>query len=191
MRRIVYCLAVIITALWGVSPYAVAEDDASLSAKEYQIKAAYLYNFVKFVEWPGARSLSVTHTANICIMGDDPFGSAMDIFRQASSAQLALNVRRNVTFRDIPDCNILFVSNSEADAVSAIIAHTKGYPVLTVSEIPGFADKGGIIEMVRVEKNIGLFSKDKINLRINIKAADSEGLRIDAQLLEIAAEVMK
>ena len=165
-------------------------DDSSV-AKEYQVKVAFLYNFIKFVEWPGAKALGQTHTANICITGTDPFGPALDILTKASSAELAINIKRNVAADAVPSCHILFISRSEEGYTGAIIANASRYPVLTVSEIPGFADNGGIIEMSKTEKSIGLFSKDKINLRVNVKNAEAKQLRIDAQLLEIAAEVIR
>ncbi len=168
----------------------IAEDEAAVQ-KEYVVKVAFLYNFVKFVTWPGAQSLAQTHVANICIIGSNPFGSALDLFKKVSTPQLMLEVKKDISISDIPGCNILFVSKSEEENVSPIIEHAQNHPVLTVSGIKDFADKGGIIEMVKVEQNIGLFSKDKINLRINLKAANKEHLEIDPQLLEIAAEVMK
>jgi len=189
MRKIFSALAIVIAAYLCALTPAQAEDDAS--AKEYRVKAAFLYNFTKFVEWPGAYALGKTHAANICIIGDDPFGSALEVFKQASSPQLELIVKRDIPESAIPTCNILFISRSEENRMGESIAKARAYPVLTVSEISGFADSGGIIEMVKVEKNIGLFSKDKINLRINLKAAEKEKLSIDARLLEIAAEVIK
>jgi len=191
MRNLIRILAMTMAVCLGALAPADAQDDAGRLHKEYQVKAAFLYNFVKFVQWPGAQALDHTHAANICVMGTDPFGSILDIFKQASSSQLALNVKRGITDADIPTCHILFIARSEEDRVGQILAIARNNPVLTVSEMKGFADKGGIVEMVKTEENIGLFSKDKINLRINVKVATAEGLHIDAQLLEIAAEVMR
>ena len=115
----------------------------------------------------------------------------MSLFASASTPQLTFNIKQNVSDADIPTCHILFISTSEERRVGALLARAKDYPSLTVSEIHGFIEDGGIIEMVKTEQNIGLFSKDKINLRINAKQAEKEGLRIDPELLEIAAEVIK
>jgi len=191
MRKLLGILAiVVVTCLCAFTP-ASADDESDRSIKEYQVKAAFLYNFIKFVTWPGDHALEQTHAANICIVGSNPFGKALNVFRAASSAQLALNVKLNVPDSAIPSCHILFISRSEEDRAASLLALANSHPLLTVSEIKGFADNGGIIEMVKTEQSIGLFSKDKINLRINLRRAEAEGLRIDAQLLEIAAEVIK
>lgn len=184
--------AMIMVCLSTFAPATIAEERLEKSAKEYQVKAAFLYNFVKFVEWPGVQALQQTHAANICIIGDEEFGGiAATIFKQASSAQLALNVKLDVSGVDLRSCHVLFISRLEEGHVPSLLASMRSQPVLTVSDAKGFADKGGIIEMVKTEKTIGLFSKDKINLRINLKAAEAEGLRIDADLLKIAAEVIR
>lgn len=190
MRKISGILAMLVSAFVLAFAPANADDD-NAALKEYQVKAVFLYNFIKFVEWPGAQALAQTHAANICVIGEDPFGPALNVFKQASTAQLALNVTRNISDAAIPRCHILFISKSEEGRVSQILSAVRGYPVLTVSEISGFADAGGIVEMANTEKSIGLFSKNKINLRINVKLATAAGMRIDAQLLEIASEVIK
>jgi hypothetical protein len=191
LHNIILALMFFATAGYCVDGPALALEEGDKATKEYLVKAAYLYNFVKFVQWPGAQALAQTHNANICIMGQDNFGSALDLFKKASSPQLTLNVKRDITENEITDCHILFISKSEEGRVSSILSRINNRPVLTVSALKGFADEGGIVEMVKVEKTVGLFSKDKINLRINVRAAEAENLRIDAQLLEIAAEVIK
>lgn len=191
MHRLRDILAVTMAACLCVFSPANADDENGKTPKEYQIKAAFLYHFVEFVEWPGAQSLKETHAANICVAGEDPFGPILNALKQASTPQLALNVKRGVEGNAVASCHILFVPRSESGNVSSLLATARAAHVLTVSDIRGFADSGGIIEMAKTEESIGLFSKNKINLRINLKAANEEGLRIDAQLLESAAEVIK
>jgi YfiR/HmsC-like len=191
MRNILGVLATVMVVYLCVFSPASADDDEDKAIKEYEVKAAFLYNFVKFVTWPGDHALELTHAANICILGDNPFGAALNQFKHASSAQLALNVKVNISDSVIPSCHILFISRSEEKRLSSLLAFVHSYPILTVSEIKGFADSGGIIEMVKTEKTIGLFSNNRINLRINLKHAEAEGLHIDAQLLEIVAEVIR
>lgn len=184
MRKILQLLGPL-TALLFFS--GASADDAQV-ASEYHVKAAFLYNFTKFITWPGNNSLSVTHAANICIMGDSPFNGTLDILRKASSAQLAINIRRNVSQSDIISCHMLFISKSERENISSIIEAARAYPILTVSEVEEFARKGGMVEMVKGENNIG---QVKVKLIINERSAESANLRIDAQLLEIASEVIK
>jgi YfiR/HmsC-like len=167
-----------------------AQDDDP-AAKAAKVKAVFLYNFIKFVEWSAERSPASSQKATICITGNNPFGSALDALKTTLSGKIDLTITTNVSPAALGKCHILFVTPSESSEFSTMLALTRKHNVLTVSEMNDFADKGGIIEMKTVEKTIGLFSSNKINLRINLKAADAASLRINAQLLEIAAEVIK
>lgn len=165
-----------------------AQDAEALKAAK--VKAAFLYNFIKFVEWPG-RSPATTQKATICIAGNHPFEGALDKLKEQLTGKIDLTIMMNTTASSLGDCHILFIGPGAADSIPEMVQQAKKQSVLTVSESNDFADKGGVIEMKTVEKNIGLFSSNKINLRINLKAAEASSLRINAQLLEIAAEVMK
>ena len=191
MRNIANIFLLVIVAFLCAFTPAVADESAEKSANEDQVKVLFLYNFIKYIEWPGAQALGQTHAANVCILGENPFGNALDILRQASNSQLAINVKLGVEDNQIPSCHILFIPRSQEGRVNSILATVHSHPVLTVSEISGFADNGGVMEMVKTEQTIGLFTKNKINLRINVKVADTIGLRIDAQLLGIASELIK
>lgn len=169
----------------------IADDDEGSSNKESLVKAAFLYNFSKYTQWPDGKSVERSHALNICTIGNDDFGTALDIFRKASSTQIQFSVERNVSDSNLAYCNILYIGKSDEARIPTAVAIAKSNAILTVSEASGFADQGGVIELVKVKSNVGLFSKDKINLRINLKTAAREGLRIDAQLLEIAAEVIR
>jgi len=168
-----------------------ADESAAASAKEAQVKIAFLFNFIKFTQWPDLRSPTVSHKANMCILGDNPFGDMLHLLEHASSPEFTLEVNVNVRPAFIPQCHVLFVAAADPEELHSILAIAKKNAVLTVSELPGFARDGGIVEMVKVEQSVGLFSKNKINLRINLRGAEEEGLHLDAQMLEIAAEVLK
>lgn len=163
---------------------------ASEGPGEYQVKAAFLYNFIKYVEWSGPQAPSATHNVNVCLIGGNPFGGALAVFEKASSASLKINVTET-SDSNIGGCNIVFISKAAQSKAGQIIAATRGQPVLTSSEVSGFAEKGGMIELTMVEETLGVFSKNKVNLIINTKVANQSGLRIDAQLLEIAKTVIK
>ncbi len=158
---------------------------------EYQVKAAFIYQFTKYVKWPGAKSLDAVNQMNICLWGSNPFGDALSIFDKASSAKLKINVVRNASQADLPNCHMLFIGKSAESNFASVVSQAKAYPILTISEVKGSAAKGGMIEMQTVEKNIGVFSRNNISLVINSKSAQQSGIQIDAQLLEIAQSVIR
>ena len=188
MRNKLRVLALTIGCLLSILMPAAAQEETSKPFDAYKVKAVFLYNFTKFVKWPDGYSLATTHSANVCIYGDNPFEGKLDILEKVSSAELAFHVKKNVSVSDFPQCQILFVSKSEAGNIEQVIADTKKRPILTVSDIDGFAAKGGVIEMKKSENNIG---KESIKLIINLESADAKNLEIDAQCLAIAAEVIK
>lgn len=159
--------------------------DSDKSFPEYRVRAAFIYNFLKFVTWPETHS--PTDKANVCIIGDVGFASYLPSLHNT----IGINVISLVPTGEISSCHILFIGKEEETNAAAIVAHVTRNPILSISEAKNFADNGGIIEIVRMDKSIGLFSSDKINLRINLKAAKSVGLNIDARLLQIATEVIK
>ena len=176
--------------LLAVSFSSTEAQDADLE-KAAKVKAAFLYNFIKFVEWPSDRSPALTNKATICIAGNNPFGNALNTLKSQLSGKLELTVIDKASQDNLPQCHVLFVGNGATDSIKELINESQTNYVLSVSESSDFADKGGVIEMKTVEKSIGLFSSNKINLRINIRAAEHAGLKINPQLLEIAAEVLK
>ena len=138
---------------------------------EYRVKAAYLYNFVRFVEWPpAARQGPVT----ICIVGSNPFGDVLsDTIRGETHEGRALTMRV-VTSAD-SDCAVLFVPRG---AGMPSLRATQGSPTLTVGESPSFIEDGGIVNFVREGANV--------RFEINEEAARRAGLRISSRLLRLA-----
>lgn len=96
-----------------------------------------------------------------------------------------------LTYDAIPSCHLLFIGKDDDANLNTILSHTRHKAILTISEIKNFADQEGIIEIATASMQVGLFSKDKVNLRINLRAARDDGLNIDARLLQIAAEIIK
>ncbi|MBV8939164.1 MAG: YfiR family protein [Alphaproteobacteria bacterium] len=159
---------------------AVAAD-----AKEYLVKAAFMYNFVKFVEWPGELAVSKRKSIDICATGDGAFvSSAANVFKEASTAALKLNMVEEKNWQDAAShCHMLYIGQGQEAHVAEILAALKQKPVLTVSDLDNFAQSGGIVGFV--------LSDNKIKLVVNTRAASEAGLRVDAQLLEIALKVIK
>ena len=143
---------------------------------EYEVKAAFLYNFTKFVEWT---NLPGTDAFNICILGDDPFGDSLDRLVQGKTAS-----NRRIQIRRIKDavegrqCQIVFVRREEDAKAAKLIEAVRGLPVLTVSEYYKFTKMGGMIFFSTKE--------GRVNIGINPQPAEGAGLKISAKLLNIS-----
>jgi len=145
---------------------------------EYPVKAAFLYHFVEFVEWPPASPLPPA-TVTIGVLGRDPFGDVLD---KAILAKMAagrtLVIRRFAAPAALEPCEILFISSSEMTHLPEILHHLQGAPVLTVGEADRFARRGGMI---------GFYSEDnRVRLEVNRAAAERAGLRLSSKLLAVA-----
>lgn len=186
MRRIFNIFILIISL--SISCIATADGDQETV---FRVREGFIYNFLKFVKWPDTHSFYKAGKANICIVGDHPFAEHFISRRIGHTQDIAINVREPASYEAIPSCHILFVGKTVDDQIAAILTYAQHHPVLTISEIASFADHGGIIEIATVDKQVGLFSKDKLNLRINLKTATTDGLAIDARLLQIAQEIVK
>ena len=157
---------------------------AQLSAPtDYQVKAAYLSNFGRFVDWarqPAPERPNFT----ICILGDDPFGPALDTAVAGESIRrLPLVATRISRVTDAEGCRIVFISNSLAPQLGGILAALRDSGALTVSDIPQFAARGGMIELLLVGK--------KVRFEINVGATDKAGLTLSSELLKLAVTVRK
>jgi hypothetical protein len=147
--------------------------------QEYEVKAAFLFNFAQFCEWPKEAFASTNSPMVIGILGQDHFGEALDgLIRDESIAGHKLEVRRFRSVSDVRECQLLFVSRSESSRVDRILAGLQGRPILTVSDIDRFAFHGGMIRLYTDQK--------KIRLRINIAEVRKAGLNINSKVLNLA-----
>jgi hypothetical protein len=145
---------------------------------EYQVKAAFLYNFVKFVEWPASPGETLG-SIHLCVIGKDPFGGVLDRVIEGKTVNgRPLAIRRINETSAARSCHVLFVSDSEVGRVAEITKAVHVWSVLTVSEISGFSERGGIITF--------LMEGQRVRFRINSKAAAAAGLRISSKLQQLA-----
>jgi len=156
----------------------IATATAGDGPDEYTVKAAILYKFIRYVEWPAAAGKQLT----ICVIGNDPFGSRLDAIEKKSSAELTLKVMRNVSASQVSQCHLAYISSG--GDVSGVLSKVSGQPVLTISDASGFSEQGGIVEFMMTEDN-------KVKFSINLKSANAAQLRLDPQLLEIATSVLR
>lgn len=152
---------------------------ATAATKEYQLKAGFLYNFARFIEWPTNAFSNEDSPIVIGVFGNDPFASDLDeIVRDEKVNNHPLVVQRYQQIEDIKICHILFVSQSEVKRFDRILGSLKNRSVLTVGDTDGFAKRGGVIRLVT--KN------NKIRFRINLEAAKAANLTISSKLLRSA-----
>jgi len=173
-------LAVVIwaTGLTAVGSPARA-DAAAVRFEEYQVKAAFLYSFARFVEWPADHPFATTDEIRIGIVGRDPFGDALDRTLQGKTILgRKPEIRRYETPEQIEACHVLFIGNDQVAAMPQILERLDGAPVLTVGEWDGFVEDGGIIGFV-VEQN-------RVRFEIDPEAAKRSGLKLSSKLLGVA-----
>src|SRR4051794_9685229 len=132
MKRLLCCLVACALLALPEATRAIIASAARADSpppSEYMVKAAYLYNFVKFVEWPGSQG--VRHI-NLCVVGEDPFGSTLSDLEKASTDTLKISVRRNIGDNELKRCQMLFISASEEPRLDEILAQIQNLPILTV-----------------------------------------------------------
>jgi hypothetical protein len=164
-------------ALLALALCAAAPCVRAQKPTEYDIKAVFLFNFARFVDWPEAGTTD--RPLVIGVLGQDPFGVRLDdALRGEKSNNRSLAVRRLKTVDDALDCDVLFISRSEQAKLAQILAKVKERPILTVSDIPSFAELGGMVGLVTED--------EKVRLHINVEAAKGANLAISAKLLRPA-----
>jgi hypothetical protein len=152
------------------------------SPSEYEVKAAYLYDFGKFVAWPA--KVAASDDFPICVLGQDPFGPTFD----ATIAGETINGKKVVVNRitkpqDALSCRILFISASEESQLKEILATLDKTSVLTVSDISQFTRRGGMIQFVT--------DANRVRFEVNVTTAERSGLALSSQLLKVAISVRK
>ncbi len=144
---------------------------------EYQVKAAFLYNFIAFTEWPD----EIDQTLNLCIYGEDYFGREIDELRTRAVDDNNIKIIRLTNLERSRACQVLFISKSVIDDLPNILASIQGEPVLTIADSPKAASKGVIINM-----NL---TQNKINFEVNLESARGVRLDISSKLLRLATKV--
>jgi hypothetical protein len=181
LRRLgILIVALSVSLSWA--PETFAQTSESSDSSEYLIKAGFIYNFAKFVEWPSTSFAQPDSPIVIGILGTDPFGGIIDrIVGDKKISGRGFVVKRlkwAKDFKDLKDCNILFVSSSEKEHMDDVIRMLRWLPILTIGETPGFAERGGIIRFT-LEDN-------RVRLEANVEAARQANLTISSRLLTLA-----
>jgi YfiR/HmsC-like len=151
---------------------------------EYAMKAAFIYNFAKFVAWPPQAFRTSTDPITICVLGQNPFGSGLDDVVSGKAIEGRAFVVRRLSGEQSPaGCQILFVSSSERKRLHAIFDEIKTRGVLTVGETDTFASEGG---MINFQVQAG-----RVRFQVNVDAAEQANLHISSKLLSLAQIVKR
>jgi uncharacterized protein DUF4154 len=149
---------------------------------EYQVKAAFVYNFAKFVEWPAEAFPDRNAPLRVCVLGENPFGQ--ELMRVVNGKKIGghdLIVSNFLEAHLAKSCHVLFVSSSERGRIAQVIESLRGTSVLTVGETGDFVRQGGIIRFVLEE--------GKVRFEVNLGASDRARLKISSKLLSLARAV--
>jgi hypothetical protein len=187
-----YILAMFV--ILGFTATLYAPDKESAHEVEYKIKAAFLYNFVKFSEWPADADNKTDLPLRIAILGDNPFGKAFEPVKDEKLKERTVEIKEyqsmNSLFKDKNDAEIkriieelkqayvVFISSSEEKNIPQIVKLLEGSNVLTISEVPDFLKSGGIINLIK--------DAEKVRFEVNPEAMAKNNIKMRAQLMRLA-----
>jgi len=186
-------LVVVIADKPSQASFAYGRTVSGKQAGEYEIKAVYLYNFLLFTEWAKANDAKnddnkkPSETICIGILGDNPFG---DAFKDVEGKRVEGKGKKLIIkrfgrykeYKDITDCEVLFVSSSEKQNVKQILKRLSTKPILTVADMSGFVESGGMVNFVKAGK--------KIRWEINSTSVKRAGLKLSSQLLRNSTRIV-
>ena len=147
---------------------------------EVQIKSAYIFNFIKFAEWP-AGAVRPGEKLKLCVIGNDQLYASLSELEGRRAGEYELHVARPGTGENWLSCQVLYIGEQEQRRLVPIIKSLGNAPVLTISDIPGFAERGG---------GIGLLQRnDRMLFEVNLASTRKAGLRLSSQMLNLAANI--
>jgi hypothetical protein len=159
-----------------------AQAEPETKPTQYEVEAAYLFNFGKFVAWPPVAPADSPFL--ICILGQDPFGPVLDHTIAGETVKgKPVQDKRIARPQDATGCSILYISSSESGRLSKILSVIQGAPVLTVSDIPDFVQQGGMIQFV--------LRDGRVRFEVNLAPAQSNGFSMSSELLKVAVHVVR
>jgi len=151
-------------------------DVLAAPVSEYEVKAAFVHNIAKFVEWPA--SVGAQGVLRLCILGSAPLGAAAEDLRGKPVGRRVWDVAPVNSGTNSRECNVLFIGAAEAANLPRLLDGLKGSPVLTVGDTEGYAERGVMVNL--------FLDQNKVRFEINNGAAGRAGLRISSQLLKLA-----
>jgi hypothetical protein len=178
-----FCVAVLLLLAADVAAQAQPPLRPAPSS-EYDVKAAFVLNFVRFVDWPARAFATESSPLVICVLEPNPFGNVLDeVVEGEIVAGHPVMVRVTPAPEPLGGCHVVFVPREQAARARSVIGSTTNAPVLTVSEVPMFIEGGGIINLVT--------TGDRVRFEINAAAAEKKGISISSRLLALAKNVRR
>jgi YfiR/HmsC-like len=166
-------------ALWLATMLLLAGGACASDLPEYRLKAAFVYNFLAFTEWPATSD----GTLNLCIHGQDPFGREIDSLQGKAAAGRSIAVQRRPAGESLKNCQAVFITASMIGSLPRVLEELKGQPVLTMADSPGAVRQGVALSMSVVQ--------GRVTFAANLQAARSAGLNLSSKLLRLATEVVQ
>ena len=172
----VFVMTLVVLALGSSAGLAQGSD------KEYGVKAAFLRLFCLYVDWPKNAVPGDETMYVIGILGPDSFGANLDTLAMQTAKNKKIVVQRFASAKDFKPCHLLFIAAE--DQLAGALAKTKGLPVLLVSDTPGLAQKGAMI-------NLFLDEQKTVKFEVNPDAGNRAGLKMSSQLIKVAPRIVK
>jgi hypothetical protein len=175
LRRLFGLVAILVVATGLVRPSASSVDGLT----EYEVKAAFLFNFTRFVEWPGSAFANDRAPIVIGLFHSDPFGAALRRVVEGQTVRgRAVEVRVVKSYDEVRTCHLVFVSAAEERRIPDLLRSGAVSRVLVVGESSGFAQAGGMMNFV--------MDGSRVRFEVNLRAAERAGLKLSSRLLSMA-----
>ena len=166
-----FCLGLVARAATAAEP--------GSGPSEYQVKAVFVFNFVKFTDWPATTFTNGTAPIVIGIVGENPFGAALEeVVKAETISGHPFVLKQFQPGDDLSRCQVLFFSRRIKESLPALLATLKHKPVLTVSDCDAFCEQGGMV-------NLALAGSGTVHPEINPSAARIAGVQISSKLLNL------
>lgn len=177
LRLLLFCVSML---LFGARH--TRSQPSSATPSEYQVKAAFIYNFTKFIEWPGGAFTGESSPFVIGVVGKDPFGAELEKPLDGKTMNgRAFVIKRFKQVSDMQTCHILFVCGSEKDRLPKVMERVVKANTLVVGDMPQFVQRGGMVNF---------FVEDKrVRFEINPDSTERAGLKISAKMMSLAKVV--
>jgi YfiR/HmsC-like len=152
------------------------------AADEATVKAGFVFNFIKFTQWPPVRTAPGA-PLYLCTLSDTALPGALELLQGRQVSGRPVEVRRRVPPAEWRQCDVVFLGDGDAAARDGVFRQLGSAPVLTVGDLPGFVATGGMIGL-RIES-------DRVRFDVNLAVAQRNGLGLSSQMLQLAGQVVR